>query len=234
MLSNTDKKLIRFTEFGAAGYPDDVASVQQGMELARYVFREAMRDQGRDNKLITAVLTKFTDAGRRSPPTAAFSKLVPGRPQRGSDGNRERRWRLDQGHKFYADEIPATLVEIRYILQALSMENAPPFPAGTIQHSFDWLLGHRVEPGEYLDPIQLIPLDLNDFFANRRSIQSGHIYPLDRGGKHEPRNTFLMLARSNQLQGNNTVPELIDIMRSIVQKHDERPGEFDGIGAPEG
>ena len=54
----------------------------------------------------------------------------------------------------------------------------------------------------------------------RRNIQSGHLYPLDRGGKHVPDNTFLMLARSNQLQGNLTAAELIDLMKFIVQQHE--------------
>jgi hypothetical protein len=52
-----------------------------------------------------------------------------------------------------------------------------------------------------------------------RTIQSGHLHPLDRGGKHEPANAFLMLHRSNQLQGNLTVEELIALMDEIVKRH---------------
>jgi hypothetical protein len=35
-----------------------------------------------------------------------------------------------------------------------------------------------------------------------------------------------MLARSNQLQGNNTVPEMIALMTEIVQRHQEEPQYF--------
>lgn len=37
--------------------------------------------------------------------------------------------------------------------------------------------------------------------------------------EHVPSNTFLMLARSNQLQGNLTLDELIGLMRTIVTQH---------------
>jgi hypothetical protein len=47
---------------------------------------------------------------------------------------------------------------------------------------------------------------------------------LDRGGKHEPRNAFLMLPRSNQLQGNMTVDELLALMARILERHKQRKG----------
>jgi hypothetical protein len=77
-------------------------------------------------------------------------------------------------------------------------------------------------PGAYLDPIQLIPIDFETFLSNRTFVQSGHLIPLDRGGRHIPSNTFLMLARSNQLQGNQTLDELIELMSQIVLRHQDR------------
>ena len=218
-----NKKLGQFVALGHKALGIDVEDVRSLIELARHVFRISSIETGVAPSVVTALLTKFTDAGRRSPPTAAFSKLVPGRPQSGADGNREKRWRLEVGHKFYAEEIPATLVEVKYILETLSMTGAPVFPPQTIQSAFTWLTGQPVEPGTFRDPIQLIPISFHDFCADRRLIQSGHIYPLDRGGRHEPANAFLMLARSNQLQGNNTLPEMIDLMRHIVQRHNAAP-----------
>jgi hypothetical protein len=129
---------------------------------------------------------------------------------------------LPADHKFYADEITATLTEVKYYLQALSMEGAPALPPGTIQHAFDWMLEHPVEPGAYQDPIQLIPIELHRIVDDARLIQSGHYVPLDRGGKHVPKNAFLMLARSNQLQGNLTVDELLELMRTVAARHDQR------------
>jgi len=73
-----------------------------------------------------------------------------------------------------------------------------------------------------LDPIQLIPISLVEFIRDPKLVQSGHLVPLDRDGKHIPSNTFLMLARSNQIQGNQTVEEMVALMEQIVQRHKAR------------
>ena len=177
---------------------------------------------GYDARQVLRVTTKMRDAGRRSPPWKPTSSRVPGRPQDGSDGNRIKRWLLELDHKFYANEITATLVEVKYYLQLLSMNNAPPLPENTIQNCFNWLIEHEVGVGKYLDPIQLIPISLAVIMEDAKAIQSGHLHPLDRGGRHEPRNAFLMLHRSNQLQGNLTVEELINLMNQIVIRHAEK------------
>jgi DNA-binding TFAR19-related protein (PDSD5 family) len=177
---------------------------------------------GYDARQVLRITTKMRDAGRRSPPWKPTSSRVPGRPQDGSDGNRIKRRFLELDHKFYADEITATLVEVKYYLQLLSMNDAPSLPENTIQNSFDWLIEHEVGAGNYLDPIQLVPISLAVVMEDARAIQSGHFHPLDRGGRHTPENAFLMLHRSNQLQGNLTVEELIELMNQIVQRHAER------------
>lgn len=183
------------------------------------LFRERLIQAGYDPRQITRLTTKFRDAGRRSAPWKPTSSRVPGRPQDGADGNRINRWLLKSDHKFYADEITATLSEVKFYLQALSTNDAPDFPPNTIQHCFDWLIEHPVIPNTYLDPIQLCHISLNDILKDARIVQSGHLIPLDKGGKHEPKNSFLMLARSNQLQGNLTKDELIALMDKIVQAH---------------
>lgn len=193
------------------------------IQLISRVFRTLLLRSGCNARQIRRLTTKFRDAGRRSAPWRPTSKKVPGRPQDGEDGNRISRWLLPQGHKFHADEITATLAEIKYYLQALSMDRAPALPPDSIQMCFyPWLIEHPVGPGRYLDPIQLIPIDIHKVVDDARVIQSGHLIPLDRGGRHEPRNVFLMLARSNQLQGNLTVDELIELMDEIVKKHRAR------------
>ena len=168
---------------------------------------------------VLRLTTKFRDAGRRSAPWKPTSSRVPGRPQDGSDGNRINRWLLPKDHKFYADEQIACLVEIKYYLQALSFKNSPLIENADFQNSFLWLVDKPIFPNNYLDPIQLVPIDMDEVIKDARLIQSGHIFPLDRGGKHHPKNTFLMLARSNQLQGNLSVEELLDLMQEILEKH---------------
>jgi len=199
----------------------NVVEVKALINLVKKLFTNLLTNSNYETKKITALTTKFRDAGRRSAPWQPTSSVVPGRPQDGSDGNRINRWLLEPDHKFYADEITATLVEIKYFLQALSMQNAPIIPEEYRELFTPWLLEHNINPNEYLDPIQLIEIDFEEFIDNPRIIQSGHIHPLDRGGRHQPSNTFLMLSRSNQLQGNLTVEELLNILRNIIDKHDQ-------------
>jgi hypothetical protein len=186
------------------------------------VFSKVCAEYGYDKRQILKVTTKMRDAGRRSPPWKPTSSRVLGRPQDGSDGNRIKRWLMTPDHKFYANEIDATLVEIKYYLQLLSMNDAPLLPENTIQESFNWLVEHDILPNRYLDPIQLIPISLREVMEDARTIQSGHLHPLDRGGKHIPKNAFLMLHRSNQLQGNLTVDELVALMNEIIKRHYEK------------
>ena len=115
------------------------------------------------------------------------------------------------------------MVQIKYYLQMLSMEGAPLIESEVVRNSFVWLTGHPVEPGQYKDPIQLIPIRIDDFFENPRSITSGHLIPLDRGGRHIPENAYLMLQRSNQLQGNMTLAELLELLENILRRHASKP-----------
>ncbi len=173
---------------------------------------------------IRKICTKLRDAGRRSPPWRPASSRVPGRPQDGADGNRRLRWLFEPKHEFYAGEVTATLVEIKYYLELLSMKDAPPLPKDTIQDCFLWLTGHKIEPGAYLDPIQLVPIELQKFVNNRRYVESGHLIPHVQNGRHEPKNAFLYLRDSNRLQGDLTVTELLEFMERILKKHRE-PGK---------
>lgn len=214
-----DEKLTKLAELAQKEFSVSVEEVRQMIRLISDVTRHYLVEAGYDARSVLRLTTKLRDAGRRSPPWNAFSKRVPGRPQDGSDGNRRLRWLFESTHKFYADEITATLVEVKYYLQVLSMNNAPSLPKQTIQNKFIWLAGHQIVPGAYLDPIQMVPIDLKVIISDLRNIHSGHLIPLDRGGKHEPKNAFLVLSRSNQLQGNLTLDELLSLMGDILAKH---------------
>lgn len=207
-----------------AGLQDqiDETQVRELIRLVSSLFRDLMLAAGHNARQITRLTTKFRDAGRRSAPWKATSSRVPGRPQDGANGNRINRWLLDKSHKFYADEVAATLVEIKYYLQALSMSGAPELPDESLKSAFSWMLEHEIEPGNYVDPIQLVPINIHEVVRDARTIQSGHLIPLDRGGKHEPKNAFLMLPTSNQLQGNQTRDELLALMEEILARHKGR------------
>ncbi|MFM6006834.1 MAG: hypothetical protein ACKPB7_26825 [Sphaerospermopsis kisseleviana] len=203
-------------------YNISVEAVTQLIKLTSSLFKTLLLSAGYEEKKIRAIITKFRDAGRRSAPWKPTSSRVPGSPQDGKDGNRINRWELPLEHKFYASQVDATLVEVKYFLQALSMNGSPSLQDNSIQDSFIWLLEHSVKPGIYLDPIQLIPIEFSQLIDTPRTIQSGHLIPLDRGGKHTPQNTFLMLERSNQIQGNQTLDELLELMTRVVKGYHEK------------
>jgi hypothetical protein len=213
------QELVILKKLGIRGNAVSVEEARTMINTITSLTRAVLLHGGFLPQSIQQITTKLRDAGRRSPPWRPASAKVPGRPQDGADGNRRLRWLFDTHHKFYADEKTATLVEVKYYLQLLSMSNAPALPRNTIQDRYGWLTGHVVVPGAYCDPIQLIPIDLKEVATDRRAVQSGHLIPLDRGGRHEPKNSFLMLSRSNQLQGNLTVHELLNLMSDIVQRH---------------
>jgi hypothetical protein len=214
-----DTSIEKIKNWGSLEYSISVEEVRLFMREMTSFTRNHLRQAGYPKKDIEAIITKLRDAGRRSPPWKPTSSLVPGLPQDGADGNRRWRWLFEPDHKFYADEVTATLVEIRYYLQILSMKNAPPLPESAFQEDFIWLTGHKIEPGIYKDPIQLVDINLQEVLKDRRLCQSGHLIPLDRGGRHETSNAFLMLARSNQLQGNMTLDELLQLMYEILERH---------------
>jgi hypothetical protein len=205
----------------------DGAEAQLLLRDIRALFKRLMTRAGYSDSQIQTLVRKFTDSGRRSPPWQPASSIVPGRPQSGSDGNRRNRWLFDEDHKYYADEATATFVEIKYFLQTLSMVDAPEIDLPAVRTIFTpWLLEHDAEPGAYIEPILLTAVELKPFVENPTSLTSGHLVPLDRpGGRHVPSNTFLVYARSNQLQGNLTLEELLLLANELVQRH-EANGTF--------
>jgi hypothetical protein len=207
--------LIDLSKYQTGISPENVVEM---FKAAKALFRALMGRHGFTEQEISALITKFTDAGPRSPPWKAASSRVPGRPQDGKDGNRIQRWKLPEDHKFYATQVDGTLVAIKYIFQTLSMLDAPRTPTG-VSDAFHWLVGHEIAPGEFLDPLQRVPVSLSQFVVDRRLVTSGHMHPLDRGGRHVPENTSLLLESSNNLQGNNTMEELLDLMDSILRRH---------------
>lgn len=220
--SNIESKAAQLADLGSLGrnnLSDD--QITGAIKMLPMFFRELLVSNGIDKRAAQALSTKFRDAGRRSAPWKAFSSKVAGRPQDGADGNRINRWMLPSDHKQYATEREATLVEISFYMQAMSFTGSPEIPEPTFSDAWSWVLGHPVTPGRYLDPIQLRPISLPKVLESPRMITSGHINPLDRGGKHEIGNVFLVLHRSNQMQGNMTLGEFLLASNEIVEKHRE-------------
>lgn len=188
------------------------------IKLWSELFRWLLIDNGYEQRQITRLTTKFRDAGRRSPPWQPGSERGNRRPQDGADGNRRNRWLFEPIHKFYAEEKVATLSEVRYFLQTLSMEGAPEIPGERLENEFRTILGHPLKPGLFLDPLQKIPVEFQKFITNPRYVESGHLVPLGRGGRHTPDNATLMLRASNRLQADLTLEELLEIMAGILER----------------
>ena len=209
--------LLRLGTAGPDCSEDDVVAMYPA---ARGYFREQLAAAPASR--ITALLTKYNDAGPRSAPWRAVSSRVPGRPQDGRDGNRINRWELPENHKSYSTKRDGILIGIKYLLQTLSMDGAPASPQELSQR-YRWLTGHDIGPSQFRDPIQHVDVRLAEVIEHPRLITSGHIHPLDRGGRHVPANTSLMLKVSNDLQGNLTVEELLDMIQGILQRHGRIP-----------
>lgn len=207
-------------ELGELGTVMTNADVDLLMERVPQLFRLRLREAAYPERRITAVMTKFRDAGRRTPPTAPASSIGPGLPQNAADGNRTNRWELPTDHRYYAPKREAQLVEIRFYLQALSMIGAPAIPHARAATAFLWLLGHELRPGEYKDPITLRNINFDAFVQNPKRVESGHYIPLARGGRHEPENTYLMLSRSNSLQSDLTFTEFLALIADIIARQD--------------
>ena len=99
------------------------------------------------------------------------------------------------------------------------MEDAPSIPEKALEREFIVLLGHPLKPGEFLDPIQKIPVSFTRFIHDPRYVESGHLVPLGRGGRHTPDNATLMLRDSNRLQADLTIDELLETMIGILVRH---------------
>ena len=209
--------LLRLGATGPECSEDDVVEMYRA---ARGYFRQQLVDAS-DTK-VTALLTKYNDAGPRSAPWRAVSSRVPGRPQDGRDGNRINRWDLAEDHKFYSTKKDGLLVGIKDIIQTLSMDGAPVC-SQELSQSYRWLTGHDIGPEQFKDPIKLVGVSLAEVLQTPRIITSGHLNPLDRGGRHVPANTSLMLKISNDLQGNLNVDELLEMIQGILQRHGRLP-----------
>ena len=220
MTTSRESHLDVLLRLGAAGPGCSEDDVLQMYRAAKGHFREQL--SAAPDPHVRALLTKYNDAGPRSAPWRAVSERVPGRPQDGRDGNRINRWELPEDHKFYSTRRDGVLVGIKYILQTLSMDGAPESPQ-ELSQSYSWLTGHDIGPGQFRDPIALVGVPLAEVIEHPRLITSGHLHPLDRGGRHVPANTSLMLKVSNDLQGNLTVEELLDMIQGILQRHGRIP-----------
>ena len=220
MTAKRESHLDALLRLGATGPGCSEPDALEMYRAAKGHFREQLSEA--PVRRVTALLTKYNDAGPRSAPWRSVSERVPGRPQDGRDGNRINRWELPEDHKFYSTRRDGVLVAIKYILQTLSMDGAP-VSSRELSQSYRWLTGHDIGPGRFRDPIQLVGIGLAEVIERPRLITSGHLQPLDRGGRHLPANTSLMLKVSNDLQGNLTVEELLDMIHGILQRHGRVP-----------
>lgn len=198
--------------------PSDVNAYGILMKV-RKLFRDFLLLNGIAGETLEQILRKFNDSGRRSPPWQAGSETGHRRPQDGADGNRQNRWLFPPTHDFYATKPMSCLVEMRFVLQTLCMLNAPELPADILKDSFIGILSHDLTPGKFLDPLTKESPDFNEFIRDRRYIESGHVVPHAKSGKHNYKNATLMLRDSNRQQADYTIDECIRNMVLVLSNH---------------
>jgi hypothetical protein len=186
---------------------------------ARKLLKDFLIEQNCESRIIEAILRKFNDSGRRSPPWQQGNEDGHRRPQDGADGNRQNRWLFPEDHPYYATESMACLVELKFILQTFSMINIPNLPSNVLTNSFTGLLGHELISGQFLDPLTGDQIDFAEFVRDRRYLESGHIDPHGRGGRHNYNNATLMLRDSNRQQADLTINECLENMARILRNH---------------
>lgn len=221
-LSHNTAELIQQAAFLLDKYNQSnlaVEEVRRLIVMVTEIFSRTTIDAGFEKDPINKIITKFRDGGRRSPPWQPGSETGARRPQDGADGNRQSRWLFAPTHRYYADEITATMTEVRYFLQALSMSESPPLLDGSLDDPASVLLRHEFGPERFLDPIQVVPISLVAFADNRRYVEVGHIVPIGRGGKHNPENATLMLRESNRMQNDMTIPEFMTMIKGILERN---------------
>jgi len=188
--------------------PSDEDAYELLMKV-RKLFRDLLRENDIPEEVIKSMLTKFNDSGRRSPPW-----------QEGNEhGNRQNRWLFANNHPYHATQSMGCLVEIKFVLQTLSMRNAPNFPSDLLRNSFTEILNHELVPGTFSDPLTGDILDFNEFANDGRYVESSHITPHARGGRHSYENSTLMHRDSNRLQADLPIGECLDYMVRILRNH---------------
>ena len=217
--ANPDTLLSRLEELGRKVPNITAEEARELVQAWHTFFTNLLISSGCDPRAVRAITTKFRDAGRRSPPWQPGSTRGHRRPQDGADGNRRNRWLFPAAHKFYADEVTATLAEVKYYLQTLSMEGAPAIPGGKLRTTYSAMLEHELRPGAFLDPIQKVPVYFQRFLADRRYVESGHFIPHGKGGPHDYRNATLMLKESNRLQADLSFSELLQLLKGILERN---------------
>ncbi|MCH7969308.1 MAG: hypothetical protein IH841_08720 [Thaumarchaeota archaeon] len=198
--------------------PSDSDAYEILME-SRKLFKGFLLFNGIKERIVDSMLRKFNDAGRRSPPWLAGSQTGNRRPQDGADGNRRNRWLFPKTHDYYATKSMGCLVELRFVLQTLSMLNAPKLPSEILKNSFVTILQHELMPRNFLDPLTKQSPDFNKFVKDRRYIESGHVVPHAKSGKHNYKNATLMLRDSNRQQADYTIDECIRNMVLVLSNH---------------
>ena len=72
---------------------------------------------------------------------------------------------------------------------------------------------------EIADMNQSGSIDFAEFVRDRRYLESGHIDPHGRGGRHNYNNATLMLRDSNRQQADLTINECLENMARILRNH---------------
>ena len=227
-IANIRKLLASIKSADYTAYLKDLENVDVDLALElMFAWRRLLDDilaKSGDQAVATQILRKY-DAGRRSPPwqEGSVKKAGARRPQDGDDGNRRSRWLFEKTHEFYATKTMACLVELKFVLQTFSMVNGPSFPNDCTDLQTNPLLvkivGHKIEPGRFVDPLTQECPDFNKFKADRRYLEAGHIKPHGRRGRHTCENATLAYRVSNRMQSDLTIDETLENMAKMLRNN---------------
>ena len=171
--------------------------------------RAGMREANIPVKLLDAVNTRACGSARRQT----------GR----NTSNRDRRWNLDPTDPQYGTELDCQLIYARLLAEILTFTGAPRVDDQTSTLA-ERYLRRPIEAGKYRDPLTLEQIPYGRVRAEAvtpqvgiASIHIGHSDPTKRP-RHTPGNVMWRTARSNLIQGNQTLRQArAELLRLIAR-----------------
>jgi hypothetical protein len=139
--------------------------------------------------------------------------------------NRDYRWATWVNSGQFAARTECYAVELELLSQILEFEGAPIIDAAR-RTEVEQHLGRPLAIGARRCLITGVPMKYADFIvattnpaAGKSPYHVGHLSPLTRGGKHEQSNVVWMTEQGNRIQGNDTLDEIVSLLKIAAQYH---------------
>lgn len=147
--------------------------------------------------------------------------------------NRDVRWATWPASVQYASHYECAMIEMELMVELFEFAGAPSLNE-ELQAAIFAVRGQPVIPGARRCYITGYMLNFEDYVqaainpqGGKSAYHVGHILPLTRGGRHEPRNVAWLSDDGNRIQGNDTLDETEAKLLDAVVYHLRRDVELE-------